>query len=218
MPGTADPVLKEGTKLDRRTVCKNLIALPVMGGFAYAALRNYAYENVELDSQLQQRADAISSASTKFKTFAGLSELKEKVPSGKIGNLEISRLICGGNLVSGISHSRDLIYVGGLMKQYFTEDRVWDTFRLCEACGINSTLIRTDTNTVQLLHRYWKLGGKIQWLAQTKTVDTDKDFRINAQIAMDSGASAIYIQGDNADVWVYEGRFDLFDQWFARFR
>ena len=218
MQKTVDPVLKDGPKLDRRTVCKNLIALPFMGGFTYAALKNYAYENVELDSQLQQRADAVSSASTKFKTFAGLAELKQKVPKGKIGNLDISRLICGGNLLSGIAHSRDLIYVDGLMKQYFTTEKVWETFRLCEACGINSALIRTDSNTVQLIHKYWKQGGKIQWLAQTKTIDTDSDFTINAQLAMDNGASAIYIQGDNADVWVHEGRFDLFDQWFSRFQ
>ena len=103
------------------------------------------------------------------------------------------------------------------MKKYFTTEKVWETFRLCEACGINSALVRTDTNTVQLIHKYWKLGGKIQWLAQTKTIDTDKDFTINAQLAMDNGASAIYIQGDNADVWVYEGRFDLFDKWFSPF-
>jgi uncharacterized membrane protein YphA (DoxX/SURF4 family) len=214
----ADPVLSDTSSPDRRTVIKNLAAVPLMGGFAYAVLKKYAYENVVLDSQLQKKTDAVSSASAKFKTFAGLSELKEKVPKGKIGNLEISRLISGGNLLSGNAHSRDLKYVNGLMNQYFTEDRVFDTFRLCEACGINSVLVRTDTRTVQLIHRYWKLGGKIQWLAQAKTIQADKDFTINAQIAMDNGASAIYIQGDNTDEWVYEGRFDLFDQWFARFQ
>jgi len=217
-PGIVDPVLSNGYRPDRRTVLKNLAAIPLMGGFAYAVLKNYVYETVEMNSQLQQREDAVSSASTKFKTFAGLSELREKVPKGKIGNLDVSRLICGGNLLSAIAHSRDLIYVDGLMKKYFTTEKVWETFRLCEACGINSVLVRTDTNTVQLIQKYWKLGGKIQWLAQTKTIDTDKDFTINAQLAMDNGASAIYIQGDNADVWVYEGRFDLFDQWFARFQ
>jgi len=218
IPDNPEPVLTGTSKTDRRTVIKNLAAVPLMGGFAYAVLKNQAYETVELDSQLQKRTDAISSASTKFKTFAGLSELKEKVPTGKIGNLEVSRLISGGNLLSGIAHARDLKYVDGLMKQYFTEDKVWDTFRLCEACGINSALVRTDTSTVQLLQRYWKLGGKIQWLAQTKTIQADKDFTINAQIALDSGASAIYIQGDNADEWVYDGKFELFDKWFAKFQ
>lgn len=218
IPEKVNPTLSEDSKLDRRMVLKNLITIPLMGGFTYAVLRNYANETAKINSQLQQRADAISSASTKFKTFAGLSELKEKVPKGKIGNLEISRLICGGNLVTGASHSRDLIYVDGLMKKYFTTEKVWETFRLCEACGINSALVRTDSNTVKLIHKYWKLGGKIQWLAQAKTIQTDEDVTINAQLAIENGASAVYIQGDNSDVWVHEGRFDLFDKWFSRFQ
>ena len=36
--------------------------------------------------------------------------------TGKIGNVSISRLICGGNLISGYAHSRDLIYVSNLLK------------------------------------------------------------------------------------------------------
>jgi len=211
-------VLTENVKLDRRRVIKDFITIPIMGGFAYSVFKNYEYKTEEKNLLLDQRVEAISSASTKFKTFAGLSELKEKVPKGKIGNLEISRLISGGNLLSGMAHSRDLAYVNGLMKKYFTTEKVWETFRICEACGINSILVRTDTNTVQLIHKYWKLGGKIQWLAQTKTAPKDEDITINAQIAVDSGASAIYIQGDNADEWVHEGRFDLFDKWFSRFQ
>jgi hypothetical protein len=48
------------------------------------------------------------------------------MPSGKIGDVEISRLIAGGNLISGISHSRDLIYVSDLMNNYFTEQKILD--------------------------------------------------------------------------------------------
>ncbi len=203
---------------DRRTLLKNLIPIPFFGGFAYAAMQKYIFESdQELHPLLQRRPDAVSSASTLFKNYATLSDLKEKVPSGKIGNLEVSRLISGGNLLSGIAHSRDLRYVDSLMRHYLTKERIWETFRLCEACGINSALVRTDTNTVRLINQYWKMGGKIQWLAQTKTISSDEDVTINARIALDSGASAIYIQGDNADEWVYEGRFDLFDKWFGTF-
>jgi uncharacterized membrane protein YphA (DoxX/SURF4 family) len=218
IPETVNPLSPGDNRLDRRMVIRNLMTLPVMGGFAYAVLKHINYKNSEiLNDKLQQRSDAISSASTMFRTYAGLKELKEQVPKGKIGNLEVSRLISGGNLLSGIAHSRDLIYVNGLMKKYFTTEKVWETFRLCEACGINSALIRTDTNTVKLIHKYWKLGGKLQWLAQTKSYPKDEDVTINARIAMDNGASAIYIQGDNADEWVNEGRFDLFDKWFSEF-
>ncbi|MCL2348114.1 MAG: hypothetical protein FWC50_07605, partial [Planctomycetaceae bacterium] len=43
-----------------------------------------------------------------------LADLKEKVPRSKIGNVEISRMILGGNLIGGWAHSRDLIYVSDL--------------------------------------------------------------------------------------------------------
>ena len=43
------------------------------------------------------------------------------MPMGRIKNLKISRLISGGNLISGWSHSRDLIYVHNLMDNYNTE-------------------------------------------------------------------------------------------------
>jgi len=56
-------------------------------------------------------------------------------PPGKIGDIRISRLICGGNLISGFAHSRDLIYVSSLLKQYFTDDRVFETLRMCGAAG-----------------------------------------------------------------------------------
>ena len=48
----------------------------------------------------------------------------KEFPRGKIGNLEISRVICGGNLTSGFAHSRDLIYVSALLKNYFTDEKI----------------------------------------------------------------------------------------------
>ncbi|MHC4728809.1 MAG: hypothetical protein ACYS17_16450 [Planctomycetota bacterium] len=41
------------------------------------------------------------------------------LPAGKIGNVKISRIICGGNLIGGYAHSRDLIYVSSLLNHYF---------------------------------------------------------------------------------------------------
>ena len=49
------------------------------------------------------------------------------LPVGKIGNVTISRLFTGGNLISGFAHSRDLIYVSSLLNQYFTDDKVMET-------------------------------------------------------------------------------------------
>ncbi len=38
----------------------------------------------------------------------------KELPMGGIGKLKISRLICGGNLINGFAHGRDLIYVSAL--------------------------------------------------------------------------------------------------------
>ncbi|HSV99947.1 MAG TPA: hypothetical protein VLI39_07230, partial [Sedimentisphaerales bacterium] len=39
------------------------------------------------------------------------------LPMGRLGKLNVTRLIIGGNLTSGFAHSRDLIYVSGLLRQ-----------------------------------------------------------------------------------------------------
>src|SRR4030042_1436120 len=63
------------------------------------------------------------------------------LPIGKIGNVRMSRLICGGNLIGGWAHSRDLIYVSKLLKAYNTEEKVMETLQLCEENGVNTILV-----------------------------------------------------------------------------
>ncbi|NQU54128.1 MAG: DoxX family protein [Bacteroidetes bacterium] len=213
VPQNDNPVFSDLPVLDRRRVIKNLVSIPILGGFSYAILKNFGYESYEEKSL---KIDGTSSASVKTRNFAGLSELKEKPPMGKIGNLEVSRLICGGNLIAGFAHSRDLIYVSRLLKTYFTNEKIWETFRLCEAAGINSAIVRTASDTIKVMNRYWKLGGNIQWLAQT--YPKDDDVITNSQWAIDSGASAVYIQGNIADRWLAAGRLDLFEKWINHFQ
>ena len=89
-------------------------------------------------------------------------------PRGRIGKLDVSRLICGGNLFSGFAHSGDLLYVSSLLKHYFSEDKILDTLQLCEESGINTAILRTDDHIIGAMKRYRKeRGGKIQWIAQT---------------------------------------------------
>ena len=87
-------------------------------------------------------------------------------PQGKLGKLSVSRLICGGNLISGFAHSRDLIYVSSLLKQYFTDEKVFETLAVCEAHGVNTAILRLDDDTIRILGNYRKQhGSKIQWIA-----------------------------------------------------
>lgn len=129
-------------------------------------------------------------------------------PQGQIGDLKISRLICGGNLISGFAHSRDLIYVSPLLKQYFTDDKVCETLALCEEMGLNTAILRVDQHTLRIITRYWdEWGGNIQWIAQAKLPDDDYKKEIN--LAIENGASAVYVHGGIGDSFVEENKMDL---------
>ena len=64
------------------------------------------------------------------------------LPCGKIGNVSLSRLFIGGNLIGGWAHSRDLMYASKLFTSYNTEAKVFETLELAQACGINTIQIR----------------------------------------------------------------------------
>jgi hypothetical protein len=129
------------------------------------------------------------------------------LPAGKIRHLTVSRLVCGGNLISGFAHSRDLAYVSPLFKHYFTDEKVCDTLELCEENGINTAILRVDAHTLRVIKSYWKdRGGTIQWIAQIKRPEPDLGTDI-AQ-ALDAGAVGAYVQGQVADDLVKAGKIE----------
>ena len=135
----------------------------------------------------------------------------KELQTGKIGKLKISRLICGGNLFSGFAHSRDLVYVSALMKEYFCPEKIMDTLQLCEENGVNTAIMRCDEHIAGVLKRYRKeRGGKIQWIAQTyPKVDNLTE---NIQLAIDNGAVGAFMQGGIGDKLVADGRIDLIEK------
>src|SRR3990172_4511663 len=54
-------------------------------------------------------------------------------PKGRLGKLEVSRLILGGNLLTHFTHSRDLRYVYTLAARYNTDEKIMETLALAEA-------------------------------------------------------------------------------------
>ena len=193
----------------RRKFLQDLVSLPLFGGFAFAFLKKKQWESYEELSLISQpsRTDATTGASPVGVAFKDLSELKSKVSCAKIGDFEISRIICGGNLISGYAHSRDLVYVSSLVQSYFTDEKVLETMRLCEACGINTIVLRVDKNTLRLMKKYRRRNGKIQWIAQSKISAEDVAADIDA--AVDAGAIGAYIHGGISDSLVAQGNMDL---------
>jgi hypothetical protein len=140
---------------------------------------------------------------------------KEQLPVGQIGKVKISRLICGGNLVIGSSHDRELIYMAALMRAYFTDAKIIQTWQLCEECGINTMIGPVNSPyaygedpTLRVLKRYRaEFGGKIQWIAQTYPKSDDLTGSI--QKAIDNGAVGAFVHGNIGDNWVNLRRLDL---------
>lgn len=123
---------------------------------------------------------------------------------GKIGDLTISRLFCGGNLIGGWAHSRDLIYVSELVKAYHSDEKIMDTFELAEENGVNTVL--TNPVSDKVINRYWdERGGKIQWISDCASGKTIIE---GIQRSVDNGAHAVYVQGGLNDKAIRDGHID----------
>jgi hypothetical protein len=131
------------------------------------------------------------------------------LPAGKIREITISRLLVGGNLISGFAHSRDLEYVSSLLKNYFTDEKVMETLEICEEMGVNTAILRVDDHCIRILSKYRnERGGKIQWIAQAKAADK-QDLTDDIKRAIDNGAIGVYMHGGVGDDFVEQGRVDL---------
>ena len=129
----------------------------------------------------------------------------DALPLGQIKDLKISRLFCGGNLIGGWAHSRDLIYVSELVKAYHTDEKVFDTLELAEEQGINTILTNPRSDTV--INAYWQQrGGRIQWISDCAF---GSDIKEGIKRSIDSGAHAVYVQGGIADGLVRDGKTEL---------
>lgn len=126
------------------------------------------------------------------------------LPKGRIGKLAVSRLVCGGNLISGYAHSRDLIYVSSLLKHYFTDERILETWALCERSGINTMVASpSDPHAVEVYRKYRDQGGKIQYFAQ---MDAQlSDLKTCVKEAVDAGAVGAFLVGNLGDQWTRAG-------------
>lgn len=207
----------ETINVQRRALLKHLATFPLFGGFIYGYMKKQGWESYEvknlLSEKIKQEPDAVTSATLKTFQFTSLKELNGTLPKGKIGNLEISRLFLGGNLIGGWAHARDLIYVSKLVKSYHNDRKIFDTFWLAEQAGINTLL--TNPQLCRVINEYWrKEKGTIQFISDcgwNNPID-------GLDISIDGGVHAAYIQGGLADEMVPRGEFDQMQQFLDKAR
>jgi uncharacterized membrane protein YphA (DoxX/SURF4 family) len=184
--------------VSRRRALEDLASVPILGVMGYAASRKYGWEKLH----------AVTGATIKLQDL-NLKDLKGQLPQGNLGKLKMSRLILGGNLIGGSSHSRDLIYGGSLFRAYNTDRKVFDTLELAERAGVNTFL--SATPQMPLFVKYRELNSS-RMLTICQVFPTAKDVKTDIDKAIDYGANTFYVQGAYAEEFVKNGQFDLLGQ------
>ena len=134
------------------------------------------------------------------------------LPQGRLGKLQVSRLLLGGNLLTHYAHSRDLRYVYALTRHYNTREKIFETLALAESAGINTLVIHTADGVVEMLKEYReKRGGKMQWIiCPTAPIEPGlQEFKAQVTQMLADGVDAIYIWGVRSDALVEGGKVDL---------
>ena len=127
---------------------------------------------------------------------------------GKLGDVKMSRMMLGGNLVSGYMHARDLKYVNRLFRAYVNEEKIFETFQIAEENGID-TVLESGAN---LVYKYNKeRGGKMQIIPSIHPDIGQPAGKLKAEIAkkVDDGCAALYIWGVAGDKLTKLERVDL---------
>jgi hypothetical protein len=132
----------------------------------------------------------------------------ESLPGGKLGKLTVGRLILGGNLIGGYAHSRDLLYVSGLLRAYNTESKIFETLALAERSGV--TMVQVNPGCFGFVERYRKdRSGTIQAMVCVDADLTDSSrVRDQVQDLVGRGAEALYTHGERTDRCVMTGDID----------
>jgi len=126
------------------------------------------------------------------------------LPTIQIGDHQVTRLICGGNPISAISHfssemDQDMLH-------YYTMPSLQQLLDECWRQGINTVQTRADRHTMRMYMEHRDNGGQLQWIAQTASEFSD----IFANIARtaDFDPIAIYHHGTHTDNSWHEGKID----------
>lgn len=127
-----------------------------------------------------------------------------EMPMIQFGKYKISKLIVGGNPISGNSHVSD--EMDQSMLDYSSEENVLNLLRMCEERGINVWQARGDRHIIRLLRAHINKGGNLHWIAQTASelVDIPRNIKDIAK----TGAIGTYHHGTKTDELWNNGKID----------
>jgi hypothetical protein len=128
---------------------------------------------------LQQTAGlAAGSVVVKEAAAAQPAGAADALPTIRLGEHQVSRLIIGGNPIYGYSHFNRLL--SRHQTDWHTPERVLELLRRCEQAGINTWQNSYAERTLADLDRYRQAGGRMHWLCLGKGDWDEHPERIDA--------------------------------------
>ncbi|MGA2032556.1 MAG: hypothetical protein ABSG68_09885 [Thermoguttaceae bacterium] len=131
---------------------------------------------------------------------------ENKMPMIRIGKHQLSRLVCGNNPFGAGSHLST--FVNQEMRRYYTPEQILQTFRRCEAAGINTW--QSGIQYLDLYHRYLDAGGKMLFL----TIEAGSQDVI--QKLAKGGCIGIAHHGETTDQLFKSGKLDQVHDYLKR--
>jgi len=133
-----------------------------------------------------------------------------KMPTIKLGALEVSRLILGSNQFWGYAHQPGTAAAD--MKAYYTDERIMATLDEAASHGITALASPPEQRWLPLFAKYREGGGKLRlWIAQPH--GKPEQMKEEITLAVKGGAQAVFIQGGRADEQFAKGRMDVLREW-----
>ena len=127
-----------------------------------------------------------------------------ELPTVEFCGRTVSRLVCGGNPLSGVSHvSADL---DREMIDYYDMPHIQELLSECRRQGVNTLQSRGDRHQMRAYHEHLQHGGGLQWIAQTASefASIERNIAMIAQYK----PIAIYHHGTHTDNCWHEGKID----------
>ena len=138
------------------------------------------------------------------------------MPTIRLGNVTVSRLILGSNPFFGFAH-RGGDALAEAMKAYYTDDRIMAVMDEAAGLGISAVAAPPYERWIDLWARYRSGGGKLAtWIAQPDP--EPRRMRKAIVAAGRGGAAAMFVQGARADDQFQRRQFDVLTGWLKLIR
>lgn len=137
------------------------------------------------------------------------------LPTVKLGDLEVSRLILGSNPFWGYSHKS--AQLDEEMRKHHTDERIIEILEEAAECGLTAVASPPDERWRKLWTRYAAGGGRLKiWISQCHGAPEQMISEIDRSIA--AGAKAVFIQGARVEEQFAKGRFDVLRAWIEHIK